>query len=95
VVIVDALEATNAPVAIAGEFKLMLRIEVDVGAERERLGKEVARLEGEVSKAEAKLANPRLVEKAPAAVVTQERERLERFSATLSQVRTQLESLGG
>ena len=93
VTIVDELPASEAPVAIAGGCKLMLRVDVDVAAERERLGKEVARLESEVEKARAKLANPKFVERAPAAVVQQERERLEQFGGTLEQVRAQLAKL--
>jgi valyl-tRNA synthetase len=94
VVIVDDLPSVDAPVAIAGDFRLMLEIEVDVPAERERLAKEVARLEGEIARARAKLDNPKFVERAPAAVVEQERERVERFGSTLDKVRAQLANLG-
>jgi valyl-tRNA synthetase len=72
----------------------MLKVEVDVAAERERLRKEAARLEGELAKAQTKLANPKFAERAPAAVVEQERERLETFRATYEQVRAQLTKLG-
>jgi valyl-tRNA synthetase len=78
-----------APVAVVDDFKLMLAIEVDVAAERERLAKEIARLEGEIAKAQAQLGNPSFVERAPAAVVAQMRERMEKFGATLAQVRAQ------
>jgi valyl-tRNA synthetase len=95
VVVVDSIEAAHAPVAIASEFKLMLKVEIDVAAERERLGREASRLESEISKAELKLANASFVEKAPPAVVAQERERLARFSSTLAEVRAQLHALRG
>ena len=65
----------------------MLKIEVDIAAERDRLGKEIARLENEVRKAESKLGNATFVERAPAAVVAQEKERLAGFGATLQKVR--------
>jgi valyl-tRNA synthetase len=91
---VDAMAGGSAaPVKVVDAFRLMLKIEVDLGVERERLGKEIARLENEVRKAEAKLGNAGFVERAPAAVVAQERERLAGFESTLSAVRTQLERL--
>lgn len=82
-----------APVAIVGDFKLMLKVEIDVKAERERLEKEAARLMGEVKKCEGKLSNERFVSKAPAAVVDVERKRLADFTALLAKVTEQLAKL--
>ena len=70
-----------------------MRIEVDVGAERDRLDKEIARLENEIRKAEGKLGNASFVERAPPAVVAQEKERLTGFGATLQKVREQRKRL--
>jgi valyl-tRNA synthetase len=92
---VDALSAdTVAPVQIVGAFRLMLKVEVDVGAERERLDREIARVDGEVRKANGKLSNASFVERAPAAVVAQERERLGGFESTLARLREQRARLG-
>ena len=62
-----------APVQVVGEHRLMLKVEIDLDAERARLDKELARLQAEIGKAQAKLASPAFVERAPAAVVAQER----------------------
>ena len=93
--IVDELPATDAPVEIVGDFRLMLRIDVDPAAERERLGREKSRLDGEIGKATAKLANESFVARAPAAVVAQERERLAGFIATRDRIATQIDRLAG
>jgi valyl-tRNA synthetase len=64
-------------------------VEIDVAAERERLDKEIARLSGEIAKAEGKLNNESFVARAPAAVVEQEKKRLEEFSSTIDQLKVQ------
>ena len=95
VAIVDALPDADAPIAIAGDFRLMLKVEVDAAAERERLSKEEARLKNEIAKSEAKLANASFAERAPPAVVDQEKQRLEKNRSTHEQVRAQLAKLAG
>ena len=89
----QAAQGSVAPVAIVGDSKLMLKVEIDVKAERERLSKEAARLAGEVKKCQSKLGNERFVSKAPAAVVDTEKKRLAEFTALLAKVEEQLRKL--
>jgi valyl-tRNA synthetase len=91
--IVDALPESPAAVSIVGTTKLMLKVEIDVAAERERLSKEIARVQGEIAKAEGKLSSESFVARAPAAVVAQERERVANFGATLAKMQEQLAKL--
>ncbi|MEW6689795.1 MAG: valine--tRNA ligase [Pseudomonadota bacterium] len=91
--VVKDLPRSESPVAIVGPHRLMAHIEVDSEAERERLGREIARLEGEIAKAKTKLGNASFVERAPAHVVQQERDRLAGFEAALAKLRPQLEKL--
>ncbi|WP_342120758.1 valine--tRNA ligase [Pseudoduganella sp. OTU4001] len=91
--IVDVLPESPAAVSVVGTTKLMLKVEIDVKAERERLSKEIARLEGEIAKANGKLSSESFVARAPAAVVAQEKERVANFGATLAKMQEQLAKL--
>ena len=88
-----AQAAGPAPVAVVEPYRIMLQVEVDVAQERERLGKEIARLEAEIAKAGTRLSTPSFVERAPAHIVEQERSRLADFSATLEKLREQFAKL--
>ncbi|MBT8526126.1 valine--tRNA ligase [Polynucleobacter paneuropaeus] len=86
-------DAAGAPMALVGELKLLLKIEVDVGAERIRLGKEIDRLANEIQKARSKLSNESFVARAPEEVVAQEKQRLTGFEQNHEKLVAQLERL--
>jgi valyl-tRNA synthetase len=92
-----AAAAQAAPVAVVGSgnevARLCLFMAIDLAAEKARLSKEVARLEGELTKANAKLSNEAFVAKAPAAVIDQEEKRVADFGSTLLKLREQLARL--
>jgi len=91
--VVMTLPDDGAPVQVLGQTRLMLKVEIDVAAEKVRLDKEIARLQGEITKAQAKLTNESFVARAPAAVVEQEQQRVIQFGETLIQVKAQREKL--
>ena len=83
----------NAPVVVFGNTRLALHVEIDLAAERERLGKEIARLDGEIARAGIKLLNESFVARAPAAVVAQEQQRVAEFTATRDRLQDQARRL--
>ncbi len=84
---------SDAPVQIVDPLRIMLDVKVDKGVERERIGKEIARVKSEIAKANAKLANETFVARAPPAVVEQVRTRLAGSVATLQKLEEQLARL--
>ncbi|MDM0114232.1 valine--tRNA ligase [Variovorax sp. J22R133] len=89
-----AAAAEAAPVAVVGQARLCLHMEIDKAAEKARIGKELARIEGEIAKANNKLGNEAFVAKAPPAVIAQEKQRVADFSATVARLRDQIGRLG-
>ncbi|KTF30612.1 valine--tRNA ligase [Xanthomonas vesicatoria] len=80
-----------AATAIVGELTLLVPLEglVDMEAERTRLDKEIKRVESEIGKCNGKLGNATFVQNAPAAVVEQERARLNDWTVQLTGLREQ------
>ena len=76
----------TSPVAIVGETRLLLKVEIDIEAEKIRLGKEIDRIAHEVTKCKAKLENESFIGRAPEAVVNQEKARLGDFEALLDKL---------
>ena len=92
--------APQAAMALVGDLTVRLPLEglVDASAEMDRLGREIAKLEQAISRAEARLANPAFVDKAPPEVVDTERARLSEFAdqrATLAAQRERMAALAG
>jgi valyl-tRNA synthetase len=99
---VDA-DLSGTPDVLTGHTRLALgRIQafipladlVDVAAERPRLEKAIAEAEQQLARSEGKLANPDFTSRAPEAVVTGERRKVEEMTAKLDRLRSQLAELG-
>ena len=86
-------DAPEAPIVLVGNMKILLKIEVDIAAEKARLSKEIERLANEIGKARSKLSNESFVARAPEAVVTQEQLRLADFEQNHGKLLAQLERL--
>jgi valyl-tRNA synthetase len=78
----------GAPVAVTPLGEIFLaNAGTDTARERERLEKEIARIESEVRTVEAKLQNKSFIERAPGAVVDEHRRRLAEFTAKLAKLK--------
>jgi valyl-tRNA synthetase len=99
---VDGIEFVDASLAqIAGarstpkfEVALVYEQKVDVAAERERLNKELNKLENEMANANRQLGNEQFLAKAPAKVVEGIRRRQGELEALIEKVKTALAKLG-
>ena len=91
--LVAQLPDSDSAVAVGGGARVMLKVEIDVAAEIERLIKEIAKLEIEIGKSTAKLGIASFADRAPPAVVAQERERLVGFENKVVSLRAQVKKL--
>jgi len=76
-----------------GRFELSSRA-ADRFEEAARLRAQLAKLDAEVTRIEAKLGNAAFVERAPAAIVDKERAKLAGFVADRDELRGRLDALG-
>ena len=67
---------------------------VDIAAEKERLSKEKARLEGELKRSGSMLTNEKFLSKAPQAKIDEEKAKQEKYRQMMAQVEERLASLG-
>ena len=83
----DGEEPPAVATALLGDLQILVPMKgvIDVNAERARLNKQLAKIKAEIQKAKGKLGNEKFVNNAPAAVVTQEQERLADFERQLEQ----------
>ncbi|MCE9610575.1 MAG: valine--tRNA ligase [Chthoniobacter sp.] len=86
----------GTPSALTPLGTLFLPLEglVDVAAERERLAKEIAKVEDELAKVRAKLANPAFAGKVPPAVLAEHQQRESAWAEKLAQLARMREALG-
>jgi valyl-tRNA synthetase len=87
----DGQEAPPAALALVGDLRLLVPLAgvIDLEAERGRLERERRRLEQDLQKTRAKLAQDSFRERAPAAVVVKEEERLDELERALQQLAAQ------
>lgn len=88
---------SNAVSAVTDRAQIFMPLEdlVDVEKEMERLLKEKANLEKELARVEGKLSNRNFVEKAPPAVVEEERKKQAKYQDMMAKVLSRIEALSG
>jgi valyl-tRNA synthetase len=91
----DAAPKSSAQLLVRGGVAAMpLEGVIDLGAERARLAKEIGKLEGELKKLDAKLANEGFLAKADEEVIEEHRERREETAARIEKLNGALARLG-
>jgi|RhiMetdeSRZDD1v2_1073273.scaffolds.fasta_scaffold57721_3 valyl-tRNA synthetase len=74
----NASRPRNSALGVVGDIEVYVALEgvVDLGAERQRLEKEIKRADDAIAFGRAKLARPEFAERAPAEIVDKEREKV-------------------
>ena len=83
----------GAAAAVVGTAELFVHDVIDDDAEKERLTREKAKVAKEIAQCEKKLGNPKFVDRAPAEVVQEQRQRLTRYQERLAAIERSLEQL--
>ncbi len=79
---------------VMGEMVIFVHGVIDEEAERARLNKELQKVEKEITVCEKKLGNPKFVDKAPAHVVQEQRDRLQSYQQSREAIMENLKELG-
>jgi valyl-tRNA synthetase len=91
--IVAKLEDSQAPVAVIQGGRLMLKVEIDIAAEKSRLTKEIEKNTKEIEKMKVKLDNPNYALRAPAELVAKDQARVSELNAIVATLTQQLAKL--
>ncbi len=94
--ILDKMPPAGTPSVVTDLGTIYMPLEglVDLDAERKRIAAEITKVEAELVKVEAKLADTSFVEKVPANVLEDHRQRREKWSEKLETLKTTLQGLG-
>ena len=90
----DAQRTPGSASRVMGEMVIFVHDVIDNAAERERLNKELKRVEKEISVCQKKLGNPKFMDRAPAAVVAENKDRLADYQQSRDALLQNLKELG-
>jgi valyl-tRNA synthetase len=91
----EQAQAPESAIALVGEMQILIPLAglIDKAAELSRLEKELDKLRKTLARSEAKLANENFIQRAPAAIVEQERSRSEELRHALAQLQSQAQRI--
>ncbi len=91
----DSEAAPESAIALVGEMKILIPMAglIDKQAELARLEKEIQKIQKELPRIEGKLNNPNFIDKAPAAVIDKEKQKMAALQSSLSNLNDQLKKI--